>query len=84
MMLDGLFIYTIYGEVERKNISQCLDANKIVFVDITVDWCVSSKFNTIVYLDSIRALGMYQRRKTLQCKVDLIPKMMIYTIIDIS
>ena len=52
----------IYREIGRKKMTQFLDNNKIVFDDITVDWCVTFKFNRVMALDSIRTFDMFQRK----------------------
>ena len=61
-ILFVMFIPIMYGEFESKNITQCVDYDKVVFVDVTVDWCVTYKFNNITALYSIRALGLIQRK----------------------
>ena len=65
-------------EKYREKITQFVDADKIVFVDITSDWCVTCKFNKIMALDSIRTLDMFNRELLLQCETILLPKMMKY------
>ena len=50
----------IYREIGRKKMTQFLDNNKIVFDDITVDWCITFIFNKIMALDSIRTFDMFQ------------------------
>ena len=46
-MVEGLLIYIIYGEIDRKKMTSFVDANKIYFDDSTVDWCATYKLNKI-------------------------------------
>ena len=59
----------------KGNITQSIDADKIVFDDVTVDWCVTCKFNKIGDLGSITTLEMFQRQILLKSEVNLLPKM---------
>ena len=61
-MLDVMLIYIIYGEIERGNITQFVDADKIVVDYVTVDWCVTYKFNKILDLNSIRAFELFSEK----------------------
>ena len=36
---------------------------KIVFVDVTTDWCITCKFNKIVALDSIGKLDLFREKR---------------------
>ena len=40
--------------------NQFVDADKILFDNVTVDWCVTYIFNKIVDLDSIRTLDIFR------------------------
>ena len=77
-MLYVLFIYIIHGKVERKNISQFVDADKMAFVGIAVDWCATCKFNKITASDIIMTLELFHIKNVIAMRVTLIPKMMKY------
>ena len=42
----------IWVEFDETKIDKYLDQNKIVFIDITADWCITCKVNDILVLDS--------------------------------
>ena len=52
-MLYVLIIQILYGEIERKNITLFVDADKIVFGDVTIEWLVTCKYDKIISLDGI-------------------------------
>ena len=52
-MLYVLIIQILNGEIEGKNIILFLDADKIVFGGVTVEWGVTCKYNEIIALESI-------------------------------
>ena len=49
--------------------NQFFVAVKIVFVDVTYDWCVTYKFSKILVLDSIRMIEIFWRKKSLKCEL---------------
>ena len=61
----------IYREIGRKKMTQFLDYDKIVFDDITVDWCITFIFNKIMALDSIRTFDMFQGKYSIMMWGDL-------------
>ena len=67
-ILGVLFIYIIYGEMERKSITQSVDTNKLVLTDVNVYCYVTCKFSKILALDSIRALGTFQIKQYFNMK----------------
>ena len=55
---------TLIGKIYARhatNITQLVDADKMVFDDFTVDWCATSIFKMIMDLDSISKLDLFQR-----------------------
>ena len=60
-----------------------MDADKILFYNVTVDSCITCKFNKIVALDSIRTPDLFQKKNVLPYEVTLLPKMIEYKILDI-
>ena len=68
----------IYGEIDRWNMTQFLGADKIVFDNITVCWCVTCIFNKIMTLHIIWTLELLQRKMLLQREVTLLPNMTKY------
>ena len=72
-----LYLDHIWGNWQG-NITQFVDADKIVFDGVTVDWCVKCKFNKTLTLDSIRTLDIFKRKTSLQCEVTLITKLTKY------
>ena len=64
------------GKLTGKILPNYVYYDKIVFGGVTFDWCVTWKFNKIVYIDVIMTLELFHRIKTLQCEGNLPPKMM--------
>ena len=64
------YLDNLWQKFERNKINQFVDAGKIVFVDITADWCVTCKFNKIMALDSNRTLELFQRKNVIAMRGD--------------
>ena len=50
------------GKLKRENMIQFVDADKILFDGVNVDWCAIYKLNEIVALNIIRTLELFQIR----------------------
>ena len=77
-MLCVPLIYITRGKIESNNITPFVDDRKIVFVDVTADWCETCKFNKVMDLDIVSSIKLFQRKKLSQCKLALLSKVIKY------
>ena len=71
----------IYREIEGIKMTQFLDADKIVFDDVTVDCCVTCKVDKLMSLDSARKIDLFQEKQILEHEATLLNNIMKYVII---
>ena len=60
----------IWVEFDKTKIDKYLDQNKIVFVDITADWCITCKVNDILVLDSKKVKNLFNSENVVLMRGD--------------
>ena len=60
----------IWVEFDETKIDKYLDQNKIVFVDITADWCITCKVNDILVLDSKKVKNLFNSENVVLMRGD--------------
>ena len=60
----------IWLEFDETKIDKYLDQNKIVFVDITADWCITCKVNDILVLDSKKVKNLFNSENVVLMRGD--------------
>lgn len=60
----------VWKRFEKDKIEQLVGSGKIVFVDITADWCVTCKFNNIMTLNSNKTLELFERKNVIAMRGD--------------
>lgn len=61
---------SVWRKFEKDKIGQLVDSGKIVFVDITADWCVTCKFNKIMTLNNNRTLELFEKKNVIAMRGD--------------
>ncbi len=56
-----------FSEVE---ISQIIDDNKIIFLDITADWCITCQFNKVNVINSKEIRNFFKKNNVILVKAD--------------
>ena len=60
----------IWVEFDETKIDKYLDQNKIVFVDITADWCITCKVNDILVFDSKKVKNLFNSENVVLMRGD--------------
>lgn len=61
---------SVWRKFEKDKIRQFVDSGKVVFVDITANWCVTCKFNKIMTLNSNKTLELFERKNVIAMRGD--------------
>ena len=59
-----------WKEFDPNLIKSHVEAGRVVFVDITADWCISCKYNKFMVLNQNRTISLFQRNKIVALRGD--------------